>query len=93
MKYLGFFLCLQRTDDFGLPRTDWFRQRQIGYFKTYKNIFKEGELEPNQTVAKNATTASDGKVYDVAFYNLDVIVSVGYRMKSKNGVACKKCDR
>jgi hypothetical protein len=35
-----------------------------------KNIFKEGELEPNQTVAKNATTASDGKVYDVDAFNL-----------------------
>ena len=41
-------------------------------------------MEPNQTVAKNATTASDGKVYDVTFYNLDVIISVGYRVKSKD---------
>ena len=55
-----------------------------------KNIFKEGELEPNRVVAKNATTASDGKVYDVAFYNLDVVISVGYRVKSKNGVAFRK---
>ncbi|MBE6134430.1 MAG: hypothetical protein E7179_00265 [Erysipelotrichaceae bacterium] len=55
-----------------------------------KNLFKEGELDSKRTVAKNATTASDGKVYEVAFYNLDVIISVGYRVKSKNGVAFRK---
>lgn len=40
----------------------------------------------NLTVAKNATTASDGKVYQVDYYNLDVIISVGYRVKSMRGV-------
>ena len=55
-----------------------------------KNVFKEGELDSKRVVAKNATTASDGKVYDVTFYNLDVIISVGYRVKSKNGVAFRK---
>ena len=54
------------------------------------NIYKEGELDRNQTVAKNATTASDGKTYDVSYYNLDVIISVGYRVKSKNGVIFRK---
>ena len=48
-----------------------------------KNIFKEGELERSSVVAKNATTASDGKVYQVEYYNLDVILSVGYRVNSK----------
>ena len=50
------------------------------------NIFKEKELDRRSVVAKNATTASDGKVYQVDFYNLDVIISVGYRIKSNRGV-------
>ncbi len=49
------------------------------------NIFKEEELQKNSVVAKNATTASDGKTYQVDYYNLDVIISVGYRIKSKRG--------
>lgn len=48
-----------------------------------KNIFKSQELEPNSVVAKIATTASDGKIYQVDYYNLDVILSVGYRVDSK----------
>nr|WP_297169380.1 virulence RhuM family protein [uncultured Dysgonomonas sp.] len=48
-------------------------------------IFKDGELDSNAVVAKNATTASDGKVYDVDYYNLDVIISVGYRVNSTQG--------
>ena len=50
-----------------------------------KNIFAEGELEGDSVVAKFATTAADGKTYQVEFYNLDVIISVGYRVKSKRG--------
>ena len=50
-----------------------------------KNIFTEGELQRDSVVAKFATTASDGKVYKVDYYNLDVIISVGYRVKSKRG--------
>jgi prophage maintenance system killer protein len=50
-----------------------------------KNVFIEKELKRSSVVAKNATTASDGKVYNVDYYNLDVIISVGYRVKSKNG--------
>ena len=50
-----------------------------------KNIFAEGELERASVVAKFATTAADGKTYQVEFYNLDVIISVGYRVKSKRG--------
>ena len=49
------------------------------------NIFRENELVKNSVVAKNATTAADGKVYQVDYYNLDVIISVGYRIKSKRG--------
>ena len=49
------------------------------------NIFKENELVKDSVVAKNATTAADGKTYQVDFYNLDVIISVGYRIKSQRG--------
>ena len=51
-----------------------------------KNVFEEGELVKDSVVAKYATTASDGKTYQVEYYNLDVIISVGYRVKSKRGV-------
>ena len=51
-----------------------------------KNIFSEGELIRNSVVANFATTASDGKIYKIDYYNLDVIISVGYRVKSQRGV-------
>ncbi len=51
-----------------------------------RNLFTEGELERPSVVAKNATTATDGKTYQVDYYNLDVIISVGYRVKSQRGV-------
>ena len=47
-----------------------------------KNIFAEGELEQKSVVANFATTAADGKTYHVDYYNLDAIISVGYRVKS-----------
>lgn len=50
-----------------------------------KNIFSEGELSPDSVVANYATTAADGKIYQVTYYNLDVIISVGYRVKSLRG--------
>ena len=53
--------------------------------KHVRNIFKEGELEKESVWAKFAYTATDGKVYNVDYYNLDVIISVGYRVKSKRG--------
>jgi hypothetical protein len=53
--------------------------------KHIKNIFEEGELNPAAVVANFATTAADGKTYQVDFYNLDVIISVGYRVKSHRG--------
>ena len=51
-----------------------------------RNIFAEGELVRDSVVAKNATTAADGKKYQIDYYNLDVIISVGYRVKSQRGV-------
>jgi hypothetical protein len=53
--------------------------------KHIKNVFEEGELDENSVVAKNATTAADGKTYQVEYFNLDVIISVGYRVKSQQG--------
>ena len=49
------------------------------------NIFKEGELVEESVVRNFRTTATDGKPYDTKFYNLDVIISVGYRVKSQRG--------
>jgi hypothetical protein len=49
------------------------------------NIFKSGELSRDSVVAKNATTAADGKIYQVDYYNLDAIISVGYRVNSIRG--------
>lgn len=49
------------------------------------NVFKEGELIENQVVRKFRTTAEDGKMYNTTFYNLDMIISVGYRVKSRQG--------
>ena len=51
-----------------------------------KNVFESGELQENSVVAFFATTAADNKVYNVAYYNLDVIISVGYRVNSIRGV-------
>ncbi len=51
----------------------------------FKNIFDTEELEKNSVVAKNATTAADGKTYQVEYFNLDAIISVGYRVNSKKG--------
>ena len=50
-----------------------------------KNIFEEGELQEKAVVRKFRTTAADGKNYDTNYYNLDVIISVGYRVKSLQG--------
>ena len=50
-----------------------------------KNIFEEGEYISDSVVANFATTAKDGKTYQVEYYNLDVIISVGYRVKSLRG--------
>ena len=49
-----------------------------------KHIFEENELNKNSVTEKISATAADGKTYQVEFYNLDVIISVGYRVKSKS---------
>lgn len=74
--------------------TVWLTQQQMAtlFAQTKQNIslhinncFKEGELERNSAVKESLTTASDGKKYSTSFYNLDVIISIGYRIKSKRG--------
>ena len=75
--------------------TVWLSQKQMAELfdkdrKTItehiQNIFKEGELEENSVCRKSQHTAEDGKIYGVNFYNLDVIISVGYRVKSLRGL-------
>ena len=74
--------------------TVWLTQAQMAeLFQTSKqnvslhtnNIFKEKELSPDSVVKDSLTTAADGKKYRVKYYNLDVIISVGYRVKSIRG--------
>jgi prophage maintenance system killer protein len=62
---------------------DLFERDKSVISRHIKNIFRTGELNKNSVVAKIATTASDGKIYQVDYYNLDVILSVGYRVDSK----------
>ncbi len=75
--------------------TVWLTQEQMGHLferersvitKHIRNVFAEGELEREAVCAKFAHTAADGKTYQVDYYNLDVIISVGYRVKSRRGV-------
>jgi prophage maintenance system killer protein len=74
--------------------TAWLNQSQMAnlFAQTKQNIslhinncFKEGELDENSVVKDSLTTAADGKKYNTKYYNLDVIISVGYRVKSKQG--------
>jgi hypothetical protein len=65
---------------------DLFGRDQSVISRHIKNIFKEGELIKNSVYAKFAYTATDGKIYEVEHYNLDMIISVGYRVKSKQGI-------
>lgn len=75
--------------------TVWLNQAQLAQLfaknkrtisEHIRNLFKEGELEESAVVRNFRTTASDGKSYDTQHYNLDVIISVGYRVKSPQGV-------
>jgi prophage maintenance system killer protein len=61
------------------------RERSV-ITKHINHVFNDGELERNSVCAKFAHTASDGKTYQVDYYALDVIISVGYRVKSQRGV-------
>lgn len=63
-----------------------FQRNKSTISRHVKNVLESGELEERAVVAKNATTATDGKTYQTAFYNLDMIISVGYRVNSYRGV-------
>ena len=63
-----------------------FQRDKSSISRHIKNIFDDGELVRNSVVANFATTATDGKTYQVDYYNLDVIISIGYRVKSRRGV-------
>jgi hypothetical protein len=65
--------------------TELFERDKSTISRHIKNVFEEGELDRNSVVANFATTAADGKTYQVDYYNLDVIISVGYRVKSLRG--------
>jgi hypothetical protein len=65
--------------------SELFQKSRVTITEHIGNIFKEGELNENSVSRKFRLTASDGKSYDTAFYNLDVIISVGYRVKSHRG--------
>lgn len=80
-------------------KTVWLNRNQLSELfdrdvktigKHINNVFKEKELEENSAVAKFATTASDGKTYSVEHYDLDLIISIGYRVKSQKGVEFRK---
>jgi len=66
--------------------TQLFQRDKSTISRHIRNIFEDGELDENSVVAFFATTASDRKIYNVAYYNLDVIISVDYRVKSQRGV-------
>jgi hypothetical protein len=74
--------------------TLWLTQNQMaelfqvdksGISRHLKSVYDTGELSPESVVAKFATTAADGKTYQVEHYNLDAIISVGYRVNSLRG--------
>jgi prophage maintenance system killer protein len=64
---------------------DLFERDKSVISRHINNIFKEKELVRESVVAKNATTALDGKTYQVDYFNLDIVISVGYRIKSQRG--------
>ncbi|QBZ30846.1 hypothetical protein E4653_02605 [Corynebacterium diphtheriae subsp. lausannense] len=94
-------LVMFRTDDGStriqvrlIDETVWLPQAQmVELFQSSKanisehirHVFEEGELDEDSVVRKFRTTAADGKNYQVKHYNLDVIISVGYRVKSLRG--------
>ena len=79
--------------------TVWLNRQQIAQLfgrdiktigKHINNALSEELINDNSVVANFATTATDGKVYNVEYYNLDVVISVGYRVKSQNGIIFRR---
>ncbi|CAN1566872.1 COG3943 Virulence protein [Fimbriimonadaceae bacterium] len=69
---------------------DLFQRDKSVVSRHIKNVFEERELEAASVVANFATTATDGKTYQVEHFNLDVIISVGYRVKSQRGTQFRR---
>jgi len=71
---------------------DWFREQssKANISEHIKHVFADGELVENSVVRNFRTTAKDGKSYRTKHYNLDVIISVGYRVKSLRGVQFRR---
>ena len=79
--------------------TVWLTQKQMAELfdkdrktitRHIQNIYKDEELEENSVCSFFEHTAKDGKKYTVQYYNLDMIISIGYRVKSKNGILFRK---
>ena len=79
--------------------TVWLTQKQMAQLfekdrktitRHIQNIYNDGELEENSVCSFFEHTANDGKTYKVQYYNLDMIISVGYRVKSQNGIIFRK---
>ncbi len=66
--------------------SELFQRNKSTISRHIKNILGDGELDADSVIANFATTASDGKSYSVAYYNLDMIISIGYRVHSYRGV-------
>ena len=71
--------------------TDLFGQTKQNISLHINNCFKEKELDRKSVVKQYLTTAKDGKQYRTQHYNLDVIISVGYQVKSKRGTRFRQC--
>ena len=67
-----------------------FQKNKSTVSRHINNIFEEGELDKNSVVANYATTASDGKTYNVDYYNLDLILAVGFRVRSPRGTQFRR---
>ena len=82
LKFTKDTVCLNRH------QLSYLFERDIKTIGKYlNNVIKEGELLRSSVVAKFATTATDGKIYKIDHYNLDMIISVGYSLKYEAPVA------
>lgn len=69
-----------------LEITDLFQTTKQNISLHAKNVFKDGELWESLVVKESLTTASDGKAYRTKLYNLDLILAIGYRVRTPRGV-------
>lgn len=67
-----------------------FNVQKAAISKHLKNLFEDGEVDKNSVVSILETTAADGKKYKVAFYSLDMILAVGFRVRSPRGTQFRR---